>query len=407
VCLRGCPLGINIPRFIRHLREGDVAGAYQVIKEESVLPSICGRICSAPCEAACVLNDEKAPIGIRGLERYVSDYGRSKPPKIEASKGKKVAVIGSGPAGLTAAAFLAKKGCQVTVFESLDLPGGVLRYGIPEFRIPKKVLDAQIDDIKALGVEFRTNVFIGQTITLLELKQQGFAGVLLALGAGVPKFMDLKGANLGGVYYGEEFLMRVNLGKPGTFGKSGRDFIVGNKVVVIGSGNTALDCARSARRFAKDVRLVFRRPEEQMRVSDEEREFAKAEGVQLEPLVKPLEIIAKQDDFVGGLKCIRIDYADTNGNNQWELMPVPGSEFTLEADTVVIAIGHRPNSILAKFDERLVLNRDGTVKIDQHHMTSIDGVFACGNIVTNAGPVVEAMASGKKAAESLGAYMAR
>lgn len=369
------------------------------------MPSICGRICSAPCEAICVLNDEMAPIGIRALERYVCDHGRTKLPKARENKGKKIAIIGSGPAGLMASTTLAKKGFQVTIFESLDRPGGVLRYGIPEFRIPKRVLDQEIEDIKALGVKFETNVFIGQTLTFEELKQQGFAAVLLAMGAGVPKFMDLKGANLGGVYYGEEFLMRINLIKPVLFGKNNADFILGDRVAVIGSGNTALDCARAARRFSKEVKLIFRRTEEEMRVKAQEREFARSEGIIFEPLIKPVEIIADQNNFVGGIKCIRMDYADTNGNNEWELIPVPGSEFIMDVDTVVLAIGHRPNSILSQFNNELIVNRDGTIKVDEHLMTSIDGVFACGNVLTNAGPIVEAMASGKEGAASIESYI--
>jgi len=397
-----CPLGIAIPRFIRYLREGDVANAYQVIKEANWLPAVCGRICSAPCEAACVLNEEKAPIGIRALERYASDNGRARPIKAKEHKGKKIAVVGSGPAGLTAAAQLAQKGFQVTIFESLDRPGGILRYGIPEFRIPRKVLDQEINEIKALGVDIQTNIFIGQTITLDELKKDGYEAILLAMGAGIPKFMELRGAHLGGVYYGEEFLMRVNLTKSAPFGRNQSNFIVGKKVVVIGSGNTALDCARCARRLGGEVTLIFRRTEEEMYVRAEERDLAKEEGIHFEPLAKPVEILADQNHFVAGLKCVRMDYADAGGNNQWQLEPVPDSEFIIDVDTVVIAIGHRPNSLVSKLSSKLALNKDGTIKVDQTtFMTSVSGIFACGNVMTNAGPVVEAMASGKKAARGI------
>ena len=401
VCMQGCPLGINIPGFIRQLRENNVAGAYQTIKDKNPLPSICGRICSAPCEAACVLNDESSPIGIRALERFAADYGKSKVTR-QQRKGKKIAIIGSGPAGLTAAYELAQKGYQVTIFEALDHPGGVLRYGIPEFRIPKKFLDQEINEIKMLGVEIQTNFYIGQTKTIQELKDEGFCAILLAMGAGIPKFMDLPGHSLGGVYYGEEFLMRVNLTKPGLFSRNTPNFPLGQKVAVIGSGNTALDCARTAVRFGCDVSLIFRRTEEDMRVRREEKEFAKQEGIKLEPLIRPIEIMADQDNFVGGLKCERMDFADDGVSEEWRLLPVPESDFIMEVDTVIIAIGHQPNSLLNKLMPDLILDDDGTIQIDEEtYLTSIPDVFAAGNVVTNAGPVVSAIASGKAAAEKI------
>jgi len=399
--MKGCPVGINIPKFIRYLREGDAASAYRVIKEESWLPAICGRACSAPCEAACILKEEKAPIGIRALERYAVDHGKSRSPTSKKNKGKKVAIVGSGPAGLSAAAQLAQKGFQVTVFESLDKLGGILRYGIPEFRIPKKILNQEIEDIKALGVDMQTSIFIGQTISLADLKKEGYAAVLLALGAGIPKFMELKGTSLGGVYYGEEFLMRINLtssDKPG--------FMLGERIAVIGSGNTALDCARSARRLGRQVTLLFRGTEEEMRVRSDEIKFAKEEGVVIEPLLKPVEILPDQNNFVGSLKCVRLDYADPEGKDEWQLMPVPQSEFMMDVDTVVIAIGHRPNSTVSKLSAQLSLNKDGTIKVNEKNgMTTLEGVFACGNVVTNAGPLVQAMASGKRAAQWIENYV--
>jgi len=404
--MAGCPLGIDIPKFVRQIREGDVPGAYQIIKEQNSLPSICGRICSAPCEVACVLTEEEnAPIGIRGLERYASDFGKPRITKGTPARGKRIAIVGSGPAGLAAAAKLTQKGFQVTIFESLDKPGGVLRYGIPEFRIPKKILDQEIEEIKSLGVQIKTNFFIGQTMTFEDLKNDGFEAILLAMGAGIPKFMDLKGTSLGGVYYGEEFLMRVNLTKAGMFTKHVPNFILGEKIAVIGSGNTALDCARSAARFGKEVTLIFRRTQDDMRVRTEEREYAMEEGIRFESLVKPIEILANQNNFVEGLKCLRMDFADAEGLGEWELAPVPGSDFILDVDTVVIAIGHNPNSVVSKLLTDIELRRDGAVKVNPlNGMTSIPDVFACGNVVTNAGPVVEAIASGKKAAENIGNY---
>ncbi len=442
VCMKGCPLGINIPGFIRQLREGNWDEAQAQIKEESWLPAVCGRICSAPCEVACILNEEEAPIAIRTLERFASDYGRNHSAKFKKNllsfvqpsalnigkqseilpvladrpgastmrtvkqmpitKDKKIAIVGAGPAGLTAAAQLAKKGYPVTILESQDKPGGVLRYGIPEFRLPKKILDQEIEEICRLGVEIKTNFFIGQTLSLQDVFKQGFAVVLLATGAGRPKFMDLPGSHFGGVYYGEEFLMRVN-----ARGKAPATFPIGQKIVVIGSGNTALDCARLALRLGRHVTLMFRRTEEEMKVRFEERQYGKEEGVCFEPLLKPLEILANTRRFVSGLKCIRMDYADSEEKGNWELIPVPDSEFILETDTVIIAVGHEPNALQAlRGDISLKLKEDGSIWVDeQTGMTSHPGIFACGNVATNAGPVVEAMASGKRVAEQIEQYL--
>lgn len=405
----GCPLGVDIPEFIRLLREGNVAEAYRKIKEQNCLAAICGRICSAPCESACVLEEEDAAIGIRALERYASDYGR---PSVFFTKkqleltGKKAAVVGSGPAGLAAAAGLAKKGYRVTVFEAFDKPGGVLRYGVPEFRVPKKILDNEINEIKAMGVKIETTFFVGKTATLEEINDEGFAAILLATGAGIPKFMDIPGTNLGGVYYGEEFLMRVNLTKVNAFSHYAPSFIIGRKIAVIGSGNTAMDCARAAARFGRSVILIFRRTEGEMPVRKQEKEYAKQEGVNFEPLVRPKEIISGRDNFVGGLKCIRMDYADVDSSGKWRIVEVPGSEFVLDVDTVIIAAGHIPNSLIGKASPKLKFDKDGTIRVDEATgMTSIEGIFAAGNIVTNAGPLVKAIASGKKAADQIDRYL--
>ena len=407
--MKGCPLGINIPRFIRSLREGNVDSAYAKIKEENCLAAICGRICSAPCEAACILNEEGAPpIGIRALERYAADFGRLKAAKRDQAflGGKKIAIVGSGPTGLTAAAQLVQRGYQVTVFESFDKPGGVLRYGIPEFRVPKKTLDNEINEIRVAGVKIEVNFLIGHTASLEELIRQDFDAVLLATGAGIPKFMDLPGANLGGVYYGEEFLMRVNRAKSTFFSRKLDKLPVGQRIAVIGSGNTALDCARIGIRLGREVTLIFRGTEEDMRVKREERAYAKEEGVRFEPMVKPVEILADPGHFVGGLKCVRMDYADANGSGEWKITQVPDSEFVIDVDTVVIATGHSPNSLIAKNVSHLKVNSDGTLKVNEKTgITSLPGVFAAGNVRTNAGPVVEAIASGKKAAEEIDDYL--
>lgn len=406
MCVKGCPLGINIPSFIRQLREGNAASAYQIIKEKNWFPAICGRICAAPCEAACVLQDEHAPIGIRALERYAVDHAKRASVKPVQSRGKKIAVVGSGPSGLTAAAELAQLGYQVTVFESLDKPGGALRYGIPEFRLPKKILDQEIQDLKNLGIKIETNFFIGQTMNLDEIFKEGFAVILLAMGAGVPKLVDMPGANLGGVYYGEEFLMRVNLIKANLFAQHNPNFFIGNKVAVLGAGNTAVDCARVALRFGREATLISRRVEDQLLIRPEERKQTKEEGIKFETLVKPVEILGNAEGFVSHIKCIRVDYVEVGKlTDEWRLEEVPDSEFTMEADTVVIATGHQPNSIVGKLSPDLKLNNDLTIQVDHTGMTSIKNVFACGNVVTNAGPVVSAMASGKNAAQNIHAYL--
>jgi len=405
--MQGCPLGIDIPGFIRSLREGNIAQAYATIKEQNYLLSVCGRICTAPCEAACVLNDEDSPIGIRALERYASDFGRTKSAKRNQvfSTGRKVAVIGSGPAGLTAAVELVRRGYQITVFESFDKPGGVLRYGIPEFRIPRKILDREINDIKGLGIKIETNTLIGRTTTLEEIRRD-FSAVLLATGASIPKFINIPGTSLGGVYYGEEFLMRVNRAKSSLLSRRVSKLPMGQSIAVIGSGNTALDCARIAVRFGKKVTLIFRRTEEDMHVLAEDRVLAKEEGIRFEPMAKPVEILAGLNNFVGGLKCARMDYADLDGSGQWQIAQVPDSEFVLDVDTVVIAIGHNPNSLVSKESSLLKVDRDGTIySKEKRGMTSISGVFTAGNVKTNAGPVVEAIASGKEVAQEIDQYL--
>lgn len=404
VCMKGCPLQVNIPGFIRMLREGNVSDAYKIIKESNCFPSLCGRICSAECERMCVLSAEGAPIGIRALERYAADFGRIKVPN-QKPVGKKVAIVGGGPAGLFAANELLQRGFQVKIFEVFDNLGGVLRYGVPDFRIPKKVLDGEINDLIAIGLEVETNCFVGKTFNFKDLFGQGFSAILLATGAGIPKFMDLKGANLVGVYYGEEFLMRVNLTKSNIFSRYVPTFIVGQKVVVVGSGNTALDCARAAVRFGRDVTVIFRRTEDEMRTKKDERTYAMQEGVKFEPLTRPIEVIADTNNAVAGVKCIKMDYADELGDGNWQLTEVPNSEFLIEADTFIIAIGHQPNNLGFLDEAGLKLTKEGLVKINDQMMTSIDNVFACGNITTSSSPLINALSSGKNAAISIDKHL--
>jgi len=386
-----------------------VSGAYEQIKENNPLPSICGRICSAPCEKVCILNSESAPISIRALERYVSDFGKSKisrKKRIPTLKDK-VAIIGSGPCGLVASVELSKMGYNVAIFESFNKPGGVLRYGIPNFRIPKRVLDGDINEILSCGVEVNTNYFVGQIISLDEIINQGFSAILIATGAGIPKFRDLEGTDLAGVYYGEEFLMRLNLMKSNIFSRNIPTFSIGRNIAVIGSGNTALDCARAAVRFDRDVTVIFRRTEDKMRVNHQEKELAKEEGVMFESLASPVSIVSNKNNTVAGLKCLKVENIDKKISSKWKPKTIPGTEFILDVDTVVIAAGHRPNSMrVAAMDTvPLELRDDYTVLVDGKGMTSIEGIFAAGNVVTNAGPLIQAMEQGKKVAKDIDEYL--
>ncbi len=387
-----CPLEIDIPGFMRRLREGDVDGAFAVIRDKNPMPGVCGRICPAPCEKG-------SPVGIRSLERYAADHAHHKVKKSDACKSR-IAVVGSGPAGLAAAYELALHQYKVTILETLDKPGGVLRYGIPEFRLPQKVLDEEIQAIVQAGVDIRLNCFVGQTIRLEHLWQDGYKAVLLATGSGVPRFLEIPGANLSGVYYGEEFLMRINTMKRRMFGKREAHFPIGPRVLVIGSGNTALDSARSARRLGCQVSLAFLRSEKAMRVDAGELDLAREEGITLIPFAKPVEMIANDAGDVKAVRILKVKEDD--------LTPLSGleGESTIEADTVVIAVGHHPNVWLKKFIPELDLNADQTLKVDaQTGMTSVKGVFAAGNVVSNGGSVVAAMVAGKQAAEKIEQFL--
>lgn len=369
--------------------------------------SICGRLCPAPCERACVFYEDGAPIAIRALERFAADFGQMKSSKPEplSSRGKKVGIVGSGPAGLTAAGFLAHKGFSVTVFEAFNEAGGVLRHGIPEFRFPKKILDSEIIWLKSLGVEFKTNFFITQSTGLKDLLSPGFAAVFLATGAGAPQFLDLPGTNLGGVLYADEFLMRMNLMKTGDPKFAGA-FNIGYRVVVIGKGYAAIDCARAALRLGRDATVVFGHSEDDLDIHVEEKEYGKEEGLKLEPLTKPLEILGSDDHFVCGLKCRRMDFGDPQNSGKWTLIEVPESEFMMEADTVILAAGHRPQGTFLKKMPDFRMNPDGTVWVNEADaMTSIPGIFAGGNVTAGTTSIVHAIADGKKAAESIERYL--
>lgn len=397
-CGHGCPLGIDVPGFIRLLREGDVAGALNKIREHNDLPGVCGRVCLAPCEKACVLNAHKEPINIRSLERYASDNGR---PRFQTRRaviptGKKVAVVGSGPAGLTAASRLAKAGLKVTVYEALPLLGGVLRYGIPEFRLPKNVLDAEIEEIRLLGVEFKTNFLIGQSQKVEQLLREGFSAVLLTVGKSHPQFSDLPGADLSGVYYAREILLAANTRYESVFRKDPHPQL-GPKVAVLGKGAIALDCARICLRLGREVTMVLPDTLEDLKAHSHERDQAQQEGLKFEALAQAQEILAGPDGHVIGVKCVRMDFADADGKGTWVLKPVPGSEFVVEAGSVILSTGSKVAA--AGPVSGFKINDNGTVWVDPHTgMTSIKNIFAAGDAAQPMSQLAQAMASAKHAA---------
>jgi len=387
VCSRGCPLGIDVRGFIRLLREGNAVAALKKIKEENPFPSICGRICPAPCETVCVLTAEEATIGIRALERYAADFGKEKllgKPKI--CLGKKIAVIGSGPMGLSAAFLLAQKDYRVTIFEAMDQAGGMLRYGIPEFRLSDAILEEELHNLTMGGVEIRTNSFLRQRENVKQLFKEGFSAIVLTLGGGRPVLPDIPGLHWVGVYFAQEFLMRVNHFKSDRVLREPQATKIGAKVVVIGSNHAALDCARIALRLGREASVIFPHVEEDMKVTKSELKEAKEEGVKIEALTKPREIVSDEKKFVKGVRCQHMDFADPYANEQWQLMPVAESEFLLEADTVIISLGQQCNQMI----EELV---------------GLEGIFVPQQAATSEGSVVEAIAAGKHIAVQIDEYL--
>ena len=414
LCVKGCPVGIDIPAFIKLIAEGKQREALEKIKDRNNLPAVCGRVCPQEdqCEGVCILSKKKIPINIGALERYAADY-RGKgthPPESKTSQNKgilpkRVAVVGSGPAGLTCAADLAKMGYLITVFESLHVAGGVLVYGIPEFRLPKRIVEEEVEYIKSLGVEIKTDTLIGNTYTLEELFKDGFKAIFIAVGAGLPQFLGIPGENLDRVYSANEFLTRINLMKAYKFPEYATPVNIGKRVAVIGGGNVALDSARSALRLGREVVHIYRRTEKEMPARIEEVENAKEEGTNFKFLTQPIKIIGDDKGFVSGIECIKMELGEPDESGRRRPVPINGSNFIIDADTVIMAVGQNPNPLLAKVTAGLKTNKGGTIAVDNNYMTSIPGVFAGGDIITGADTVIAAMGAGKKAAIAIDRYI--
>ena len=407
-CVAGCPVGIDIPAFVRAIREGEFEKAIAIIRESNYLPGITGRVCpqEKQCEARCRLGKRFEPLAIGALERFAADWERAhgvrKPAKAE-STGKRVAVVGSGPAGLTVAAYLAERGHGVTIFEALHEPGGVLAYGIPEFRLPREVLNAEVEYVKSLGVEIETNVLIGATYDIDELFELGYSAVFLGTGAGLPRFLGIPGENLNGIYSGNEFLFRVNLMKAYLFPEYDTPVKVGERAVVIGAGNVAMDAARCAARLGAEVTVLYRRSEAEMPARREEVRHAREEGIAFRFLTQPVAFLG--DSQVRAVRCLRCELGEPDESGRRCPVPVPGSEFEVEADTVIIAIGQSPNPIIAMKHPEIKTTERGTIVVDEWGRTSLDGVFAGGDITTGQATVIAAMGAGKRAAQAMHEYL--
>jgi len=410
-CVAGCPVEVPIPEFIKQMRDGDFLGAAATIKQKNSLPAICGRVCpqETQCEAVCTLGKKNEPVAIGRLERFVADYERMHGGGQVVEKpeptGFKVAVIGSGPAGLTVASDLAKLGHDVTIFEALHKAGGVLVYGIPEFRLPKAIVQAEVDGIKALGVKIKVNSVIGKLHTVDELLASGFDAVFIGSGAGLPMFMGIEGENLNGVYSANEFLTRVNLMKAYLFPEYDTPIKRGAHVAVVGGGNVAMDAARTALRLgAEQVYLVYRRSMEELPARKEEVHHAQEEGIDFRLLTNPVEVVG-EDGWVKGLKCIKMELGEPDESGRRRPIPIEGSEYVIYVDTVVIAIGTGSNPIIPESTPGLELTKRGYIMADETGKTSKPGVYAGGDIVTGAATVILAAGAGRKAANAIHEYL--
>lgn len=412
-CIAGCPVSIDIPAFIERIQKGDFMGAIHKIKEMNSLPAVCGRVCpqEEQCELACVLNKKGRPIAIGRLERFVADYefeqGDIRVPKVPPSTGKQVAVVGAGPAGLTVAGDLAKLGHKVTVFEALHKPGGVLVYGIPEFRLPKRIVQREADYIRRLGVDMKPSFVVGKLQSVDELLSNGYDAVFIGTGAGLPYFMNIPGENLNGVYSANEFLTRNNLMKSYLFPEYDTPIRIGRNVAVVGGGNVAMDAARVAIRLGADkVYCVYRRAREQMPARNEEIENALDEGIIFNLLTNPLEIIGDEKGWVKGMECIKMELGEPDASGRRRPVPIEGSEHILDVNIIIMAIGQGPNPLVTTTTPGMELNKWGNIVADaETGKTTKEGVFAGGDIVTGAATVILAMGAGKKAAEAIDQYL--
>ena len=411
-CIEGCPVSINIPAFVQEVKEGNIEEAYKIIGQSSALPAICGRVCpqESQCEGKCIRGIKGDPVSIGKLERFVADYALEHDIKPEGAKeqnGHKVAVIGSGPSGLTCAGDLAKMGYDVTVFEALHELGGVLVYGIPEFRLPKdKVVAAEVENVKSLGVKIETNVIIGKSVTIDELlKDEGFEAVFIGSGAGLPMFMGIPGEQANGVFSANEYLTRNNLMK--AFREDYDTPIAhGKKVAVVGGGNVAMDAARTALRLGAEVHIIYRRSEAELPARKEEVHHAKEEGVQFDLLCNPVEILTDDKDWVTGIKCIRMELGEPDASGRRRPVEIPGSEFTIDVDTVIMSLGTSPNPLISSTTIGLDVNKRKCIIADEEFgKTSKEGVYAGGDAVTGAATVILAMGAGKAGAKGIDEYL--
>ncbi len=413
-CVPGCPVEIDIPAFIKKIQEKDYLGAIRKIKEKNNLPGICGRVCpqEEQCEKVCVLAKKYEPVGIGRLERFAADFELAQSPSHPVTQSPKpssfkIAVIGSGPAGLTCAGDLAKMGYPVTIFEALHKPGGVLVYGIPEFRLPKKIVEQEVAYVQSLGVELKLNYVVGKTLTISELFAQGYNAIFIGIGAGSPKFMGIPGENLNGVYSANEFLTRVNLMKAYLFPKYDTPVRIGKRVAVVGGGNVAMDSARTALRLgAEEVYLIYRRSRKEMPAREEEIENALEEGIKFELLTNPVRILSDENGWVKRIECVRMELGEPDASGRARPIEIKGSNFYFDCETVIMALGTDANPLLPKSTEGLALNKWGYVIVDeQTGKTSLEGVYAGGDIVTGSATVISAMGAAKRSTRAIDEYL--